>query len=181
MNREIGSYGKIMLTCIVAGVVATVFFGIGRQVYEKSKYSAKETAENISEDMRMLAAEGKYPFFVGSQYLTITRNYQGSDGLLGFSREDALSFVKAYEYIKEDGQEQVKEISQEKIRVYPFDDESTLEKTLLDVSTTGKYTVRYSVEGESGLKADMVMLVLVDILPEGQEYWESGAENESSH
>ena len=51
----------------------------------------------------------------------------------------------------------------------------------VNVNDTGKYSVRYSVEGESGLKSDMIMLVLVDILPEGMEYRESaGAENEGS-
>lgn len=181
MKRQIGNYGKIILACIVVGIGLAAFAGIGKQIYDKAPQKGEVIADNVSEDMLMLASGKKYPFFTGSQYITINRNYKGEDNVVGFSREDALSFVKAYEYIWKDGQESIQEISKEKIQVYPFDEKSGQQRTMVDVSTTGKYTVRYSVEGESGLSADMIMVVLVDVLSGEQEYLESGGGNESSY
>lgn len=179
MKRGIWGYGKVVLACLMAGITTVVFFGLGQQVYEQTEREMEESADNIPEDMRTLAAEKKYPFFVGSSYVTINRNYQGSDGVIGFSREDALSFVKAYEYVKVDGKDQLREIARERIGVYPFD--SATQEERVDVTSTGKHTIRYWVEGESGLKAEMIMMVLVDILPEGEEYRKSEVVYENGH
>lgn len=180
MNRAVGSFGKIILTCIVAGIAVVAFFQLGKEIYEKSPKEQEVIAGNMSKDMLLLASHNKHPFFVGSECITICRNYRGIDNREGFSKEDALSFIKAYEYVWEEGEERRKEIPREKIQVYPYDDPAAVPRVAVDVTTTGKYTVKYSVEGESGLKADRIMLVLVDVLPKGQEYLESGAENESS-
>lgn len=180
MNRQIGGFGKIVLTCMVAGIAAMTFFQLGKRIQERTPKEQQVVAENMSEDMLLLASNNRHPFFVGSQCITINRNYQGIDGKEGFSKEDALFFVKAYEYVREDGEERIKEIPKEKIQVYPYDEQKTAQREMVDVTTTGKYTVKYSVEGESGLKADRVMVVLVDVLPKGQEYLESGADNEGS-
>lgn len=181
MNRLVEKYGRIVIVCSVAAVVFLIFGGIGMRLYEKVSYQQPENAEDIDTDLRLLAAQKKYPFFCGNKYITLTLGYKGIDGTEGFSREDALSFVEAYEYKLVNGQEVVEKIDKNKIKIYPFDDEVQSIRQFVDVKNTGKYSVRYSVEGESGLKSDMVMLVLVDILPEGMEYKESvGDENESS-
>ncbi len=180
MNRLVEKYGRIIIVCSVAAVVFLIFGEIGMKLYEKMSDQQPENAEEIDTDMRLLAEQKKYPFFCGSRYITLTLGYKGTDKVEGFSREDALSFVEAYEYNLVNGQEVIEKIDKNKIKIYPFDDETHSIREFVDVKNTGKYSVRYSVEGESGLKSDMVMLVLVDILPEGMECKESvGAENES--
>lgn len=181
MNRLVEKYGQVVIVCSVAAVVFLIFGGIGMKLYEKVYYQQPENAEDIDAKLRMLAQQKKYPFFCGSRYITLTLGYKGTDGAEGFSREDALSLVEAYEYKLVNGEETLEKIDKNKIKVYPFDDETKSIRQFADVKNTGKYSVRYSVEGESGLKSEMVMLVLVDILPEGMECKESvGVENESS-
>ena len=181
MNRLVEKYGRIVVVCSAAAVVFLSFGRIGLKLYEKVFYKQPENAKEIAADIKRLAEQKKYPFFCGSRYITLTLGYKGIDETEGFSREDALSLVEAYEYKLVDGQEVIEKIDKSKIKIYPFDDEVSSIRQFVDVKNTGKYSVRYSVEGESGLKSDMVMLVLVDILPEGMEYKESaGAENEGS-
>lgn len=181
MNRLVEKYGRVAAVCIVAAVIMLGMGTFGEKLYKKVYYEQPETAENIAADMRALGEQQKYPFFCGSRYITLTLGYKGEDGIEGFSREDALSFVEAYEYKSEGAQEILEKIDKSRIEVYPFDDETDSIREFVNVNDTGKYSVRYSVEGESGLKSDMIMLVLVDILPEGMEYRESaGAENEGS-
>ncbi len=180
MNRFVEKYGRVVIACSVAGIVFVILGVIGMKLYEMVSYQQPENAEEIDTDMRLLAEQKKYPFFCGSRYITLTLDYKGTDGIEGFSREDALSFVEAYEYKLDNGQEVVKKVEKDRIKIYPFDDETHSTRKFVDVKNTGKYSVRYSVEGESGLKSDMVMLILVDILPEGVECKESvGGENES--
>ena len=180
MKRLVEKYGSVVVVCIVAAIILLGIGTFGEELYGKVRCEQPKTAENIAADMRGLGEQKKYPFFCGSQYITLTLGYQGEDGIEGFSREDALSFVEAYEYRLEGEQEVLEKIDKSKIEIYPFDDTTESIREFVNVNNTGKYSVRYSVEGESGLKSDMVMLVLVDILPEGMEYRESvGAENES--
>lgn len=180
MNRIIEKYGRVAVVCTVAAIMFSVFGGIGMQLYKKTYYSKPENAGNVDENMRLLAAQKRYPFFTGSRYITLTLGYQGIDGQEGFSKEDALSFIEAYEYETNGLEGKVKGIDKNRIKVYPFDDENKNNREFVNVNKTGKYSIRYCVEGESGLKADMTMLVLVDILPQGMEYTESaGVANES--
>ncbi len=180
MNRLVEKYGRVAVICIAAAVVFLAFESMGMKLYQKNYYQQPENAENVDESMRLLGEQRKYPFFSGSRYITLTLGYRGIDGSEGFSREDALSFVEAYEYKTDASQEVIEKIDKNRIKVYPFDDENQSIRELVNVNKTGKYSVRYSVEGASGLKADMTMLVLVDILPDGVEYKESaGVANES--
>ena len=172
---------------MVAVVCATVMIILGAfkvfriDLYQKAYYEQPKNAEDMQLDIKRLGEQGKYPFFVGSRCITLTLGYQGADGKKGFGREDALSFVEAYEYKLDGGQEIIEKVDKNRIKVYPFDDETGSICKMVDVENTGKYAVRYCVEGECGLKSDMIMMVLVDILPKGMEYRESeGVENESS-
>ena len=181
MKRLIEQYGRVAAACAVAIVILPGLEIFGQKLHKKVNYEQPKTVGNVTVQMRSLSEQGKYPFFSGSRYITLNLGYKGEDGIEGFSREDALSFVEAYEYEEEGKEEVLKKIDKGKIKVYPFDDATERIREFVDVTNTGKYSVRYSVEGESGLKADMVMLVLVDILPEGVECRESvGEEHESS-
>lgn len=181
MNRLVEKYGRVAGVCIVAAIILLGLGTFGKKLYNKVYYEQAETAENIAADMRTLGEQKKYPFFCGSKYITLTLGYKGEDGIEGFSREDALSFVEAYEYKSEGEREIFQKIDKSRIKVFPFDDEKDSIREFVNVNDTGMYSVRYSVEGESGLKSDMIMMVLVDILPEGMEYRESaGADHESS-
>lgn len=180
MNRLVEKYGRVVVICTVAAVVFLIFGSIGMKLYQKNYYQQPGNAENVDEGMLVLGEQRKYPFFDGSRYITLTLGYHGIDGKEGFSREDALSFVEAYEYTIDSSQEVIKRIDKSRIKVYPFDDEGQSIREFVNANKTGKYSVRYSVEGESGLKSDMTMLVLVDVLPDGIEYKESaGVTNES--
>lgn len=169
MNRLVEKYGRVVMICLVSVIVFGTIGTFGVKLYQKSYYAERGNANDLGEDIKALGEQGKHPFFVGSNYITITLDYKGSDGEEGFSREDALSLVEAYEFKQKDGQEVVEKMDKEKIKIYPFDNTQQQIRDFVDVKNTGKYSVRYSVEGESGLKADMTMLVLVDILPEGME------------
>lgn len=169
MNRLIEKYGRVVVICVVSGIVFGVLGNFGVKLYKKSHYPEGGTADDLEKDIKVLGEQKKYPFFVGSNYITISVGYKGIDGEEGFSREDALALIDAYEFKRKDGQEVVEQMDKSKIRIYPFDNTRQQIRDFVDVKNTGKYSVRYSVEGESGLKADMTMLVLVDILPEGME------------
>ena len=181
MRRLIGVYGKVVLTSFIVIVVFGVFVLFSEKLERKSSYEPKDTAGNISEDIRYLGEQKKHPFFVGSTCITLNLGYKGKDGEIGFSRYDALGLVEAYEYKISNQKEVLEKIEKEKIKIYPFDGTAEDDRKFVDVNNTGKYTVKYAVEGENGLKTEMTMLVLVDILPEGMEYRESaGGENENS-
>lgn len=181
MNRLIEKFGRIVVICMISGIVLGVFGIFGMKLYEKSEYSERGSAGDFDKSIKVLGEQKKYPFFVGSNYITIAVNYKGVDGEVGFSREDALALVDAYEFKTIDGKEEVEKMDKQKIKIYPFDNLQKQIRDFVDVKTTGKYSVRYSVEGESGLKSYMTMLVLVDILPEGMECREGkGEQNESS-
>ena len=180
MKRLIGIYGKVLLTSCIVAMVFGAFSIFEAKLEKNSYYEEKEGADNINVHMRSLGEQKKYPFFVGSQCITLNLGYQGKDKEPGFSREDALDFVEAYEYKFQNQEEVLEKIEKEKIKIYPFDAGMESERQFVDVTNTGKYTVKYAVEGKSGLKTEMTMVVLVDILPEGMEYRESeGDGNES--
>lgn len=176
MNRLIGTYGKVLLTCIIVGIVVVAFGVFGKKLYDTSQYKQGESADNLKDDIRILAEQKKYPFFVGSQCITLSVGYKGKDGQQGFSREDALDLVEAYEYVMEGDKAALKKMDKTKIKVYPFDDSVESQREFVDVSNTGRYTIKYAVEGESGLQTEMTMLILVDILPEGMECKESAGD-----
>lgn len=181
MNRLIEKYGIVAVICVIAMIILAAFKAFGIDLYQKAYYEQFKNAQDMQSDIKRLGQQGKYPFFVGNRCIKLTLGYQGTDGRKGFSREDALSFVEAYEYKLDGSQEIMEKVDKSRIKVYPFDDETESTRKMVDVENTGKYAVRYCVEGESGLKSDMIMMVLVDILPEGMEYKESeGVENESS-
>lgn len=180
MKRLIGIYGKVLLTSCIVAVVFGAFVVFGQRLEKNAAYEAKESADNFSENIRSLGERKKYPFFVGSRCITLNLGYKGKDGERGFSREDALELVEAYEYKVENQKEVLRKMEKECIKIYPFDDVTENLREFVDVNNTGKYTVKYVVEGETGLKTEMTMLVLVDILPEGMEMNESvGEKNES--
>lgn len=170
MNRLVEKYGRIVVICLVSAIVFGILGTFGAKLYKKSYYVEGGNANDLGEEIKVLGEQRKYPFFVGSNYITIAVDYKGSDGEEGFSREDALSLVEAYEFKQKDGQEVVEQMDKKQIKIYPFDNTEQQIRDFVDVKNTGKYSVRYSVEGESGLKADMTMMILVDILPEGMEY-----------
>ena len=169
MNRLVEKYGRVVIICLVSGIVFGVLGVFGGKLYKKSHFAEGGKAGDFEKEMKVLGEQKKYPFFIGSNYITISIDYKGIDGKEGFSREDALALVDAYEFKQNDGQEVIKNMDKSKIKIYPFDNTQQQIRNFVDVKNTGKYSVRYSVEGESGLKADMTMLVLVDILPEGME------------
>ncbi|MBQ4530628.1 MAG: hypothetical protein IJA36_08495 [Lachnospiraceae bacterium] len=169
MNQLVEKYGRVVIICMVSGIVLGVLGIFGTKLYQKSYYAEGGNANDLGEEIKVLGEQGKHPFFVGSNHITIAVDYKGSDGEEGFSREDALSLVEAYEFKQKDGQEVVEKMDKGKIKIYPYDNTQQQIRDFVDVKNTGKYSVRYSVEGESGLKADMTMLVLVDVLPEGME------------
>ena len=170
MNQLVEKYGRVVIICMVSGIVLGVLGIFGTKLYQKSYYAERVNANDLGEDIKVLGEQGKHPFFVGSNYITIAVDYKGSDGEEGFSREDALSLVEAYEFKQKDGQEVVEQMDKKQIKIYPFDKTEQHIRDFVDVKNTGKYSVRYSVEGECGFKADMTMMFLVDILPEGMEY-----------
>lgn len=182
MNRLIGTYGKVLLICMIVGIIIGSFGVFGTKLYDISQYQEGESADNLKDDIRILAEQKKYPFFVGSQCITLSMGYKGKDGQEGFSREDALELVEAYEYVLNEDKVILKNMDKTKIKVYPFDNPKESQREVVDVSNTGKYTIKYAVEGESGLKTEMTMLILVDILPDGIEYKESaGGQNKGSN
>ena len=65
----------------------------------------------------------------------------------------------------------MQEIPVENILVYPFDEpeDATQDsgREEIDVNHTGRYSLRYVVEGSTGLKAETTRILLVDFLPDG--------------
>ena len=62
MNRLIGTYGKVLLTCIIVGIVVGIFGVFGKKLYDTSQYKQGESADNLKDDIRILAEQKKYPF-----------------------------------------------------------------------------------------------------------------------
>lgn len=172
MNRQLGVYGKIVIGVIVAVFIFASFAVMGQKAREK-EVTVPDNSGNIESDLMTLVESGYYPYFEGVCNFTIKKNYKGKDGITGLSREDALDGIKGYEYVMENGTPTVKEVSADKIKVYPYDEESGAEQqsslTEPDVSTTGRYVIKYAIEGESGLNAEQSVIVLVDYLPDGVE------------
>lgn len=180
MNKTTGIYGKIVIAVIIAGIVIGIFISMGRKAREQ-EVTVPENSGNIEAEILTLADGEYYPYFEGVCNFTIKKNYKGKDGITGLSRADALEGVKAYEYIMENGTPTVKQVPAERIKVYPYDEEAgTKQQSDLvepDVTNTGRYVVKYAIEGESGLNAEESVIVLVDYLPEGMERQnESGGE-----
>lgn len=172
MKKSISLYGKIVIAVVIAGTIIASFVSMGQKAREK-EVEVPENGGNMEGDLLTLAEGGYYPYFEGLYNFSIKKNYQGPDGEEGLSREDALEGVKAYEYIMENGTPTVKEVPKDKIRVYPYDEEAEAEQqTELvepNVTSTGRYVIKYAIEGESGLNAEQSVIVLVDYLPEGIE------------
>lgn len=171
MNRIVGKYGGVVLTCLIVTVVLTVFGSFGDKLSKKADYKEKGMAENVDTMIKTLSEQGKYPYFEGDNYITLNYKYKGVDGEMGISKEDALAFVKAYQY--DDVGMNLQEISKEKIAVYPFDEPDQAED-VISTEQTGKYVISYAMEDSHGLQAVKDILVLVDFLPEGEDYkaWE---------
>lgn len=172
MQRTIGTYGKVVIGVIVAGAIIASFVSMGKTAREK-EVKVPENSGNISTDLQTLADGGYYPCFEGLHNFTIKKNYVGKDGVKGLSREEALDGVKAYEYVMENGTPTKKTVPADKIKVYPYDEEPASEQNSElvepEVSQTGRYTLKYAIEGESGLNAEQSIIVLVDYLPQGIE------------
>lgn len=172
MRKSIGAYGKVVIGVVIAGAVIASFVSMGQQA-RKKEVTVPENTGNMEADLLALAEGGYYPYFEGLYNFTIKKNYIGKDGVAGLSREEAMEGVKAYEYVMENGSPTVKEVPANKIKVYPYDEEAGAEqKSGLvepDVRTTGRYVIKYAIEGESGLNAEESVIVLVDYLPEGVE------------
>ena len=180
MQRTIGSYGKVVIGVIVAGAVIASFVSMGKTTRNKD-IKIPENTGNISTDLQKLADDGYYPGFEGLHNFTIKKGYVGKDGVKGLSREEALEAIKGYEYVMENGNPVKKEVPVDKIKVYPYDEDAASEQNseliVPDVSNTGRYTLKYAIEGESGLNVEQSIIVLVDYLPEGVERQnESGGE-----
>ena len=178
MNRIVGKYGNVRLTCFIAAVVLSVFGNFGRKLWEKSDYTEGKLAENVEPVMNNLAKNEKYPYFVADNFITLTYGYKGADGVSGVSRQDALEFVKGFQY--DDSGEHVQEVSKDKIKVYPFDEPDQTEE-VIPTDATGRYVISYAMEDSHGLQANLDILVLVDFLPEGEEYKAWEVKDEVSH
>lgn len=174
MRRLVGEYGKIIIAVIVAlAVLSGIGIYFAQPLQKESEVDLPELAGNVSEEMRILADGGYYPYMDGITDFTITKGYKGSDGVEGFTREDALSEIEAYEYVLEDGKAVKYPVEKSRIKVYPFDesDERTQDngRIPVDVNTPGRYSLKYVLEGKSGLIVEYTTVVLVDFLPEGIE------------
>ena len=172
MKRLLGEYGRVILITVIAGVLLLFLIGTyGKKLQTQFVIKEKEVADNISEEQIYLAEHGYVPYFTGVEHLTISKGFRGISGEVEFAKEDALEGVKAYEYRYVNKELTMQEIPTEKIQVYPFDEqEDALQdsgRNKIDVSHTGRYSLRYVVEGTSGLKAETTRIVLVDLLPEG--------------
>ncbi len=172
MRKSVGAYGKVVIGVVIAVAVIASFVSMGQQA-RKNKVTVPENTGNMEADLLALAEGGYYPYFEGLCNFTIKKNYIGKDGAVGLSREEALEGVKAYEYVMENGLPTVKEVTKDKIKVYPYDEEAGAEQqsglTEPDITTTGRYVIKYVIEGESGLNAEESVIVLVDYLPNGVE------------
>ena len=172
MKSLLGEYGRVILFIVIAGGLLVFLAGTyGRQLEDKFVIREKGVADNLSEEQIYLSENGYQPYFTGVEHLTISKGFRGISGEVEFAKEDALEGVKAYEYRYVNKELTMKEIPTEKIQVYPFDEqEDALQdsgRNKIDVSHTGRYSLRYVVEGTSGLKAETTRIVLVDLLPEG--------------
>lgn len=172
MKKSISMYGKVAIAVIIAGAVIASFVSMGQKAREK-QVEVPENNGNMEADLLALAEGGYYPYFEGLYNFTVKKNYVGPDGMEGLSREDVLEGVKAYEYIMENGTPTKKAVPKEKIKVYPYDEEAGAQQQseLIEpeVTSTGRYVLKYVIEGESGLNAEESVIVLVDYLPEGVE------------
>lgn len=172
MKRLLGEYGRVIFITIIAGTLLLFFAGAyGKQLQARFVIREKEVADNVSEEQIYLAKHGYVPYFTGVEHLTVSKGFLGNDGEVGFTKGDALEDVKAYEYRYVNQELVVQEIPVEKILVYPFDESADATqdsgRSTIDVNHTGRYSLRYVVEGSTGLKAEATRIVLVDFLPDG--------------
>lgn len=172
MKSLLGEYGRGILFVLIASVLLLFFVGTyGKQLQKEFSIQEKSVADNLSEEQLYLSENGYVPYFTGVEHLTICKGFCGKSGETGFTREDALEGVNAYEYRYVNEELTLQEIPEEKILVYPFDDPEDASqesgRSNIDVSQTGRYSLRYVVEGSSGLKAEATRIVLVDFLPDG--------------
>lgn len=174
LKRLVGEYGKIIIAVIV---VLVILSGIGiylaKPLREESEVELPELAGNVNEEMRVLADGGYYPYMDGITDFTITKGFKGSDGVTGFTREDALSEIEAYEYVLENGEVVKYPVEKSRIKVYPYDESENRTqdngRNAIDVNIPGRYSLKYVLEGRSGLICEYTTIVLVDFLPEGTE------------
>ncbi len=178
MNRIVGKYGGVLLTCLVVAVVLGVLENFADRLWKKADYREGNMAENVDSVIKTLSENGKYPYFEGDSFITLTYGYKGVDGKVGVSREDALEFVNAFQY--DNFGENVEVVSKDKIKIYPFDEPQQTEE-VISTEQTGKYVISYAVEDSHGLQASKDILVLVDFLPKGEDYKAWEVEDEVSH
>ncbi len=172
MKRLLGEYGRVILITVIAGGLLLFLIGTyGKKLQTQFVIKEKEVADNISEEQIYLAEHGYVPYFTGVEHVTVSKEFRGMNGEIGFTKEDALAGVKAYEYRYANQELVVQEIPVENILVYPFDEpeDATQDsgREEIDVNHTGRYSLRYVVEGSTGLKAETTRILLVDFLPDG--------------
>lgn len=178
MKRILEEYGLIVIVCIIALAVFAGYTVYGKTLQEKSQINLTETAENVNEEMITLAEGGYYPYLTGVTDFTVTKNFKGEDGVIGFTKADALSEIDAYEYAYVNGEVVQYSVDKSRIKVYPFDEsEDATEdsgRKAVDVTKPGRFSIKYVLESKAGLICEYTVIVLVDYLPEGVERQNEG-------
>lgn len=172
MKSLLGEYGRVILITLIAGTLLLfILETYGKQLQNEYVIEEKKVADNVSEEQLYLSEHGYVPYFTGVEHLTVGKGFKGVSGKTGFTKQDALEGVRAYEYRYVNNRLTKQVIPAEYIRVYPFDEpEDALQdvkRSKVNVNHTGRYSLRYVVEGASGLKAEATRIVLVDFLEEG--------------
>lgn len=180
MKRIMEEYGLLVVVCVIVSAVLLGYNLYGKSLQGKTEIQLSKPAENVNEEMITLAEDGYYPYLTGVTNFTVTQGFKGEDGVTGFTRADALSEIDAFEYVIENGKVVKYPVDESRIKVYPFDEsENAIEdsgRQAVDVTTSGRFSLKYVLEGKSGLLCEYTVVVLVDYLPEGVERQNEGEE-----
>lgn len=203
MKKIVGVLGTTVVALTLVTVSVVYFTGgFSKVIKDASETEEYETAENVDISVIALGETGHYPYFVsdygtdeeykGIHNICLDPEYiSETTGANAYTKSDALLNIKAFEWIYDDSvctntaecQEKGYcvedaaytsiEISGEKIKVYPYDDEnSALQEGRSSIDLTAgskRYTLLYSVEAPtSGLKTECTTHVTVDCVDENE-------------
>ena len=63
MNQLVEKYGRVVIICMVSGIVLGVLGIFGTKLYQKSYYAEGGNANDLGEEIKVLGEQGKHPFF----------------------------------------------------------------------------------------------------------------------